>query len=139
MTCWVMDEHLDIWNVLHDGSIERIDGAVPGELRVRVGIAYLTERLIPKADFLEVVLYGCRRFRLAHWETETVLRELDAIAALEPEILSTDSSAMPIEVATTIGMLGMDYDGMGLFRDDGARLEYKTLVDTAERYWDRSS
>jgi hypothetical protein len=34
----------DIWNVLHDGPIDRITGTIPGDIQFAVAIRYLRER-----------------------------------------------------------------------------------------------
>jgi hypothetical protein len=46
------------WNTLHDGSIEQIDGAVPGDVHVRIGIAYLCEKLPTAASHVVVPSEG---------------------------------------------------------------------------------
>jgi hypothetical protein len=36
----------EIWNLLHDGSIDEVHGGVPGDVTMRISIDYLTQRMV---------------------------------------------------------------------------------------------
>jgi hypothetical protein len=59
-----------IWNLLHDGCIERIEGNVRGDLSVFVSIEYLRSRFQDTGDCIVVKLIDCSQFAFRNYETK---------------------------------------------------------------------
>lgn len=85
-----MDFYPAIWNVLHDGGIIAIHGAVPGTIRLDVSIEYLRERFTDPGEIIQVTLTDCTWFAYRDYEAQDFCTDLPAIAASEPEILSAE-------------------------------------------------
>src|SRR5438045_1584144 len=103
------DSRIDIWNVLHDGTISA--AAHNGDLvTIFVGIGYLRRRLQPLGDSLVVNLSGVTRCEFRHFDGETTpLPEVFHVG--EPDILSTDSATLPVTINTTLGELILAFSG----------------------------
>jgi len=69
-----------IWNVLHDGCIDRIVGAVPGEVQVFVRIEYLRGLFSDDGEAIVVHLANCESFTYRRNDAEKATTEFEAIA-----------------------------------------------------------
>jgi hypothetical protein len=122
-----------LWNLLHDGSIERIDGSVPGDVSLLVSIGYLRNRFPGEGIGFVVLLSGCTHFTFQPYD-EPVVSNLAAISALEPEILSAEAGD-PLEVSCVMGTLSVSYQSTALFLDSGASVALSELDAASEAYW----
>ena len=52
-----------------------------------------------------------------------------------PEILSTESKAMPVSIETTMGQLVLDFERIRFAMDTGQEIDYRTIEKTCEQYW----
>jgi hypothetical protein len=123
-----------IWNTLHDGSIDSIDGVVPGDVHVCVGIAYLTKMLPTAADYVVVHLRGCRQFEYRPFD-EAVVSELPEIAAADVEVLSGEEVCGSVSVVCVAGYLKLAYDRVDLSLVEGRVITQAELEGAADRYW----
>lgn len=123
-----------VWNILHDGSIESISGSVPGDVHVRVGIAYLCTQLPTAAAHVMVHLRGCRRFEYHPFEG-AVLTNLSAIAAADVEVLSAEEEDGAISVVCVGGFLKLVYERVELGLAEGRPISQAELEAAADRYW----
>ncbi|PKV11351.1 hypothetical protein CVO74_20240 [Xanthomonas prunicola] len=122
-----------LWNLLHDGSIERVDGSVPGDVSLLVSIGYLRNRFPGEGTGFVVLLSGCTHFTF-HPYDEPVLSDLAAIAALEPEILSAKAGD-PLEICCVMGTLSVRYKSCALSLDNGPPVALSELDAASEAYW----
>lgn len=122
-----------LWNLLHDGSIERIDGSVPGDVSLLVSIDYLRKRFLGEGTGFVVLLSDCTHFTFQPYG-EPVLSDLAAISALEPEILSSEASD-PLEICCVMGTLSVRYQSSTLFLDSGTSISLPELYAASEAYW----
>lgn len=123
-----------VWNTLHDGSIESIGGAVPGDVHVRVGIGYLCEKLPTGADHVVVGLRSCRQFEYQPFEGDAIT-ELSEIAAANVEVLSAEEVDGTVSVACVGGFLKLVYDRIDLSLAEGRTISQAELEAAADRYW----
>jgi len=126
-----------IWNTLHDGSIESIesiDGVIPGDMHVRVRIAYLCEQLPTAADHVVVHLRGCRQFEYRPFEGPAVA-DLSDIADAHVEVLSAEEVDGTVSIACVGGCLQLAYDRVGLSLPEGRTISQTELEAAADRYW----
>ena len=123
-----------VWNTLHDGSIASVTGLVPGDVDVRVEIAYLCGKLPTAATHLTVRLRGCRRFEYRPFDGEAVA-ELSAIAAANIEILSAKEAGDSVSVDCVDGVLDLLYDRAEILLAEGQPISQSDLDAAADRYW----
>ena len=122
-----------LWNLLHDGSIERVDGAVPGDISLHVSIPYLRSRFPGDGTGFIVHLLGCTRFVFQPYD-EPEMSDLAAICAVEPEILSTEPGD-PLEICCVMGTLSVRYKSCALRVDSGTSITLSELDAASETYW----
>jgi hypothetical protein len=132
------DPRVEIWNVLHDGEITAIAGEGSDTLTMFVSIPYLRRRLPPLGDSFVLTLTGVRRaaFQDSDGATTSLGEELDIGT---PEILSTESEAMPVTIETTLGKLVLDFDDVRFAMDTGQPVDFEVIEKTSEEYWDEWS
>jgi hypothetical protein len=116
-----MDFFPAIWNVLHDGSIMSIQGAVPGTVRLAVSIEYLRERFADPGETIQ--------------EARDFCTDLPAIEASEPEILSAEVRSDISEVCCVGGTLEVRASSGSLALDSGRVITLQELIDVSEAYW----
>lgn len=126
--------NLELWNLLHDGRIMRIDGAIPGDLSLHVSIGYLRTCFPGQGTGFIVHLAGCSQFAFTPYD-EAAITDLADIAALSPWIVSCDPEA-PLEVHCAEGMLALRYDDATLSLDSGEAITLAQLDAAATAYWD---
>lgn len=126
------------WNVLHDGSIDAIEGELPGELKLSVGIAYLCAYLPTQSEHVVVTLAGCEQFEYRPYEDPPV-KDLAAIAALSLEIHSADPMGKNLNITCRDdsygGALVVRYDEARISTAEGQPLMQSEVEEAAERYW----
>ena len=122
-----------LWNLLHDGGIERIDGAVPGDISLHVSIRYLRNRFPGDGTGFVVHLSGCTHCMFEPYDEPTT-SDLAAIVASEPEILSAEPSD-PLEVSCVMGTLFLRYDTATLSLDSGGSVTLSELDAASKSYW----
>ncbi len=126
-----------LWNLLHDGSIERIEGTVPGDLILHVSIDYLRKRFPGTGSGFDVRLVGCTTFTFSPYEGQ-VTTDPVAVAALVPEILSAEPGH-PLRICCAGGCLEVRYDAATLSLDTGEPISLSQLDQAAESYWEEWS
>jgi hypothetical protein len=133
-----MSPRAEIWNILHDGPITNISGAVPGDVRLSIDIDYL-RRLFPGGgDSFGLCLRGCRLLEMTIWASDSrVTNDFAEILDALPTILSTDSTDVPVRVFTTTGELSLDFDEFNLELDDGTPVSFDSICAACENYWNK--
>ncbi|WP_115541225.1 hypothetical protein [Xanthomonas campestris] len=122
-----------VWSFLHDGSLDRTDGIVPGDITLRVSIPYLRKAFQPPGDGFILELIGCTQFQLTG-DDGAVLSDLGQIADCSLEILSIVSES-PLTIYTTYGTLALAYDTLHLALDTGQALTVAQLDQASAEYW----
>ena len=125
-----------IWNVLHDGGVERIVGSVPGDVRVYVGIEYLRERFSDDGDQIVVCLSGCTKFSHRLYDAENAVTDFTSIANESGTILSAEMNGSVCRVFTDLGVLEMQCRGGSVSLDSGRAISLNELQSVAQAYWD---
>lgn len=123
-----------IWNTLHDGSIESVGGSAPGDVHIRVVIAYLCGKLPTSATHIVVHLRGCRQFEYRPFDGDAVT-DLFAIASADIEVLSAEEVGGVVSVACVDGFLQLAYDQVDVTLADGQKISQAELEAAADRYW----
>lgn len=122
----------DVWNVLHDGSVVRITGAIPGDVQFAVAIGYLRKRFSDPGECILLTLHGCTAISYQLWDADTAVTDLTAIAAAEPEILNADEPSTVFCVNGTLRVHAADFS---LALDGGRAITFDELCSVAEAYW----
>ena len=122
-----------IWGFLHDGSLDRADGVVPGDVTLYISIPYLRKAFEPVGDGFILKLIGCGQFELVG-DDGAVISDLGQIAACALEILSIESES-PLTIYTTYGTLVLSYDSLEIALDTGQSLTVTELDQASAKYW----
>ena len=128
---------LSQWGPFHDGTIQRVEGAVPGDVSLFISIPYLRNRFPTQGTGFVVKLSGCTQFSFQPWEGPLVSCFAD-IAALEPEILDMELAGS-LEIRCTVGMLSVCYSDAALFLDSGNQIQVSELNSASRDYWNEWS
>lgn len=123
-----------LWNLLHDSTIERIEGALPGDVSLHVRIDYLRKGFPGEGTGFVVHLSGCSQFTFRPYD-EPEISDFSDIATLAPEILSAEPGD-PLALSCTEGMLTLRYDTATLSLNSGEAITLSQLDAAAIAYWD---
>lgn len=128
-----MSETIEFWNVLHDGEITAFERN-GDTLTMFVSIPYLRRRMKPLGDSFVLTLSGLTRADFLNFDgsPSSLTEELDGGL---PEILSTDSSAMPVSIATTTGTMILDFKSITVTLDTGEPVSFDAIAKVCEEYW----
>ena len=129
-----MDDRVDIWNVLHDGSITAVEQTTQ-QVRMFVSIPYLRRRFQPLGDSFVLTLSGVSACEFEHFDGERMGLP-DTLSIGEPEILSTSSESLPVTVHTTLGQLRLSFEEMNLSLDTGEQVTFASVARAARDYWE---
>jgi len=123
----------DIWGVFHDGVLKRIEGVIPGNLRLEVEIEYLRRMFDEPGSSFHIELIDCSKFVYSEYDQEPT-SDVRQIQEREPEILYL-TSEQPLLLDCAAGSLELDYDDMRVVLPSGAEVSYEGLAAACERYW----
>ncbi len=132
-----MNPRAELWNVLHDGTIDAIQGSVPGDIEIQVDILYLRKMFSDDGESIVVRLTNCTKLSMKIWEDDVITDDPERIASTETEILSTESDGVPVHIVTTLGELDLEFDDFSLWLDNGRQITFLELCDACENYWNR--
>lgn len=125
----------DIWNLLHDGTIVRAVGSVPGDVELSISIDYLRRRFSDVGDYVVLALHDCTCLAYEPDDPAGCLTDLQAIAAAEPEILKAENWIDPNTVYCVSGTLRVLARTFSLALDNGRSVTFEELASVAETYW----
>lgn len=129
------DPRFAIWNTLHDGEITVVR-QISDRVDMFINVPYIRERIEPLGDSFRISLLGFRSFQMTNADGEIHSSAVTDLSRGGIEILSTDSTSMPVKVATTIGYLIFDFNDLEISLDTGERVAYETVVKACSDYWD---
>jgi hypothetical protein len=124
------------WNVLHDGGIERIEGTVPGDVRLHISIEYLRERFADTGDTIVVTLHNCNQFSHRLYDSSIAVTNLSQIAGESATILSAEMQGTVCRVFTDLGVLETVCGAGSISLDSERKISLQELLSVAESYWD---
>lgn len=129
-----LPDKIQIWNILHDGSIEKISGTLP-ELAITVSIQYLRHIFGKDGESIIVKVSGCKFIEFESWDKEK-LNDLNSIAKLEPEIVSVSEEDDGISIMCVDGVLTMNYEDVSYELDNGKVIAFSDLENACKKYWE---
>ena len=133
-----MNESISIWNTLHDGEITVLE--MTGDtLTMFVNVPYIRERIRPLGDSFALKLHGVRSIRFSTLEGKFESEDWRDLARSGIEILSTDSTEMPVRISTTQGFLDIDFERLQIELDTGSTVPYSDVLAACERFWEEWS
>lgn len=130
----------DIWDVLHDGSIESVARSTRSTLVVDVGIEYLLERFDPPAKFLRIELADCNHFAFKEYGESDWIEDLPSITDICLGILSSELRRSETDATVVIhcddGVIELTASGGSLSLDGERAITLDDLKRVASEYWD---
>ena len=128
-----MDERIAIWNLLHDGEIT-VASQTSDALTLFINIPYLRRRFEPIGGSFVLKLNGVTAIRFLNFDGKPEALD-EQMQSGRPEILSTESEAMPVVINTTMGQLTLDFERVELALDTGSTISFQALDQAAVAYW----
>jgi len=125
-----------IFNVFHDGSIDLVEGSVPGTVSVYVDIEYLRKRFSEPGEHFIVVLPSCVEFSFQLYDDENVIVDFAEISDAWPGILSAEMDDDVCKVFTETGILRVKSSDGSIRLESGSEISLQELLDAATAYWD---
>jgi hypothetical protein len=126
---------LELWNILHDGTIAEIKGSLP-EIALSVEIGYLRDMFSGQGEAFSLQLNHCRLFEYHLYEEPEGLTPLGEIALLEPEILMARDEDGVIVIGCTKGYLRCRYESFSIRLDTGMPVTFEALGQACKQYWE---
>jgi len=128
-----MDKRIDIWNILHDGEITSVEqnGDI---LTMVVSIPYLRRRIQPLGDSFVLTIKSITQLDIFNYDGHT-LSLTKEVEEARPEILSTDSTSMPIKINLTIGQMVMSFEDISITLDTGGAIDFEQMEKVCDDYW----
>src|SRR5260370_24990386 len=114
-----MEQAEEIWNLLHDGGIAGVRETIPDDVTLRIEIDYLTRRMNPPCEAIELTLLGCDAFEYLDWTDDQRTPDLQVLARVEPEILSAATIHYGVRVICSNGQFDIRYSCVRVARSDG--------------------
>jgi hypothetical protein len=139
----------DIFNIFHDGDIIGYE-MNENDLKLRVKISYLTERVREGYSYFMVTLFNCTKIQLETWPNQKghepeFYRDLQQIFQANLWILDAEIKEKSIVVSCSQADTAFDYCGGYLaFTAESAKVEDESgkeytiveLGNLSEAYWD---
>jgi len=125
----------DIWNLLHDGTIVRAVGTVPGDVRLSISIDYLRRRFPDVGELVLLTLHECTSFAYDPDDPAGRITDLQLIATAKPEILKAEDWTDPNRVYCVSGTLRVVASAFSLALDNGRSINFDELASVSEAYW----
>ena len=130
-----MKSSLDLWNILHDGSVVETVGECPGTVSFKLEIAYLCNMLAKGRSFLWVHLRDCTLAQFTPFDSVEPVADFSGLTPPDLTILSATEHEGRLSVVCVGGELHLAYSDARLTLDGGAPLEYAALERACETYW----
>lgn len=130
-----MEANIDLWNLLHDGSVVAFSGDCPGNVSVKVEIEYLCEVLATGSKFLLIHLQDCSDIAYSPFTSPDMVLSLESLGDCDLEILSAKDEYSHISVACTEGVIRLNYVDASCTLDNGAPISFFTLSQACKKYW----
>ena len=136
-----MKQDYQIWNILHDGALVDLQGSIPGELRIKIKIEYLANKLGGVFDNIFVTLNNCSLFEYErYWSKDEiqVYKSIEELEGISPALmaLSCDEENDYLLISDISGSIKTRYDSAQLTLEDGKPLSFEELDNTSREYWD---
>jgi hypothetical protein len=139
VTAATQDDSIDCgphsWNVIDDGVIVRVDGGVPGDLRLTIQIDYLRKRFSEPGEYLIMVLRACTRLVFVKYDSPEPYTPED-FGELTPTVLSAAREAEICKVHCIGGTLEVAARSAEFFLDSGRVVSLAELTKVNDAYWD---
>ena len=129
------DPRIDIWNLLHDGEITAVTEENSDTLTMYVTIPYLRLRLEPIGGSFVLKLKGLRHFEYRFFDGTPLSLRKELESANIPEILSTDSTSMPVTIETSLGQIIIDFEKIQYALDTGQIIDFEMIEKACVDYW----
>ena len=129
-----MDE--SIWNILHDGSIEGLEGKIPGTVFVKIEIEYLAQMFSKSFKSLSVELEGCSLFEYYKDYGSIGTSDFQEIVNAKPWITSGEIKEGAMTIYCKDGFFRTEYKSILLYLEDQSPISIQQLDEKAKIYWD---
>ncbi len=128
-------EFTDMWNVFHDGTIEQIQGHVPGKLQLQISVEYLRERIPDEGNAFILTLQDCSQFVYQEYESNSTEERLPVIQEKQLGVLNAEKLDRGSRVFMETGQLDLQSESFLLQLDSGRQLSIDELKNVAQAYW----
>lgn len=123
------------WNLLHDGSIVRLERDLADQVSVWVDAPYVRARFSDGGTLFRLRLAACTEFTYTPFDEPPII-ELAAIASSEPSLVEAQLDDGDILVWGSAGSLRMRYTSLVLELDTGTPIPIEELRRVVRSCWD---
>ena len=123
------------WNLLHDGTIVRVERDLTDEISAWIDCALIRARFADGGQLFRIRLAACTTFEYTPYD-EPPITELAAIASSEPSIVEGKYQDGAMVVWGSAGVVRARYANLVLELDTGRELPIEELRKTVRAYWD---
>ena len=125
---------VELWDILHDGVMEAVEGSVPGDLTLTVRIEYLRGLFPAGGKNIIVKLVGCDTLTYQPDGSGELLHSLGP--ELPEGILASEADGGLIRVHCMNGVLSLRYREYSLALDNGQPTTLAEVGEKSREYWD---
>jgi hypothetical protein len=123
------------WNLLHDGTIVRLERDLADTVTVWIDVPYVRARFGDGGTLFRFRLLRCTELVYTPLD-EPPITDLLAIGSSEPGILQARVEAGDVIVQGSAGTLRLRYDTLALELDTGTTVPIDELRRVVGSYWD---
>lgn len=127
---------LDLWNMLHDGEVVKINLIPPDTLSLTIEIEYLRHMFGKDGDHIVVKLKQNSLLEFEYNNTTSPIKRIGEIESIKPIILSAEQIGNKIKIYGGNGVLWLQYQDFDLMLDNGRSITLEELGSQATAYWD---
>jgi hypothetical protein len=130
-----LKEHIEIWNLLHDGLLSLFIEEDSSSITAFVHIPYIRRRISPIGVCFVLKLSGVKSctFKDFDGNEESISKIFNSNS---PDILNVESEEMPITISTTFGTLILEYESVNVYLESGLEIDYETISNACSEYWE---
>lgn len=142
------DNIRDIFNIFHDGDIVEYERS-KNDLKLKVKISYLTERVRECFSYFTVTLFGCTNIQLKTWPNQQgfepeIFLDLKQIfqahlwildAEIKKELIVVSCSQTDTKFDYCGGFLSFSADSAKVNDESGKEYAIEELGNLSEAYW----
>lgn len=129
-----------IWNLLHDGIIEKIEGAIPGDLLVTVEIKWIKQLFSRGNDCFYLKLTNCTLLEFYPFDKDILITNIQSILKYELWNASCEEEGDMIILYCSTGILKLKYDTSVAYLDKTTVITEQEIIAKldSDRSWENS-
>ena len=126
----------ELWELLHDGTIAKLDRMSSGELRITLEIEYVRQMFDGEGTSLFIYLTDCDVLRYEAYDGSIPIDDLEQLVREELSFICAREEDGQIKVSCGYGDVCLRYRTARVELDDERPITRYDLEDACSRYWE---